>query len=87
MFKTITIGLRKVVKIKEARKVLKANHIEWTEHNQGIHFILHITDDTEDDIHFWPKTGKFWCKSINYKGRKINNLIRTINKRFPFVEE
>ena len=77
----------KLERIKEARKTLEANYIEWLEYASATHFILHLTDHPEESVDFWPTTGRFYSKYINYKGRGLNNLIEFINKHYPVIEE
>ena len=76
----------KLSRIKEARKTLEINQIFWTEHASATHFILHLTDEPKEDVDFWPTTGRFYSKSVTYKGRGLNNLIEFINKHFPLEE-
>jgi hypothetical protein len=83
----LTFNPAKLARIKEARKILAFNQIDWTEHASATHFILHLLDDSEKDVAFWPTTGRFYSKSINYKGRGLNNLIEFIDKHFPIFEE
>lgn len=73
----------KLARIKESRKTFKTQQIEWTEHNQGTHFILYILDSPAENIDFWPTTGRFYSRSCNYKGRGLNNLIEFINENYP----
>lgn len=82
-----TFNPAKLARIEEARKVLEANSIDWTEHASATHFILHLVDDPKEDVAFWPTTGRFYAKSVNYKGRGLNNLIEFINKYYPIIEE
>lgn len=77
----------KLERIKEARKILESNQIDWTEHASETHFILHLTNDTQEDVGFWPTTGRFYSKTHNYKGRGLNNLIEFINEYYPKIEE
>jgi len=70
----------KLERIKEARKILESNQVQWTEHASATHFILQLTDLPKEDIGFWPTTGRFYSRSINYRGRGLNNLIEFINK-------
>ena len=82
-----TLNPVKLERIKEARKMLAVNQIDWSEHASATHFILHLTDEPKEDIGFWPTTGRFYSKSINYRGRGLNNLIEFINENFPLIEE
>ena len=81
-----TLNPVKLERIKEARKTLETNQIDWTEHASTTHFILHLTNVPKEDIDFWPTTGRFYAKSENYKGRGLNNLIEFINERFQIEE-
>jgi len=77
----------KLERIKEARKILELNQIDWTERTSATHFILHLTDLVKEDVSFWPTTGRFYSKAHNYKGRGLNNLIKFINKYYPISKE
>ena len=81
-----TLSRVKLERIKEARKTLEINQIFWTEHALATHFILHLTDQTKEDVDFWPTTGRFYSSSNSYKGRGLNNMIEFINKHFPLEE-
>lgn len=81
-----TFNPAKLARMEEARKMLEVNLIDWTEHNSGTHFILHLTDEPEEDVGFWPTTGRFYSRAFNYKGRGLNNLIKFINKHHPLEE-
>ena len=82
-----TLNSAKLERIKEARKILETNQLDWSEHASATHFILHLTCQPEEDIGFWPTTGKFYSRSENYKGRGLNSLIEFINEHYPIIGE
>jgi len=70
----------KTRRVSQAQRKLDENHIEFTEQNNGTHFILYFDD--EPMIDFWPTTGKFYDRSMEKRGRWMKQLLDHINGNY-----
>ena len=58
-----------------SQEILKQNNIKFTEKNSGAHLIV---QDNNENLDFWPGTGKFIARRTKHVGRGVFNLIRYI---------
>lgn len=67
---------RKLNNKRQSTKILIANGISFTSHNNGIHLIISHNDKTID---FYPSTGKWIVRTVKVGGRGIFKLLEYLN--------
>ncbi len=59
-------------RLREANKIFTTLNIGFNIYNGGIHYVI---DHKDEEIHYWPTTGRWFSKTTNQKGRFLKSLL------------